>query len=154
MDHAANAMEPLTYHGYSHTVWSELLHCNSAGGMIDLTVGAGYAAEAALRPKVPCVGLAQTPTHELVVRRYLLLHLWGLMNEPGSAHFEPRLHSLLADDAGRKDPKGGGKEGGKKSKDGGEKGGKEVAGTAGGKDGGGEAEPQAQGCWWRSPATE
>ena len=46
-------VEPLTYHGYTRTVWEELLHCHSAAGMIDLTVGAGYAAEAALRLKVP-----------------------------------------------------------------------------------------------------
>ena len=79
-ERANTSVEPLTYHGYTRTVWEELLHCHSAAGMIDLTVGAGYAAEAALHLKVPYVGLVQTPTHELVVRRYLFRRLWGLMN--------------------------------------------------------------------------
>ena len=96
-ERANTIVEPLTYHGYTRAVWEELLHCHSAAGMIDLTVGAGYAAEAALHLKVPYVGLVQTPTHELVVRRYLFRRLWDLMNEPGSAHFEPQLHALLAD---------------------------------------------------------
>ena len=106
-ERANTTVEPLTYHGYTRTVWEELLHCHSAAGMIDLTVGAGYAAEAALHLKVPYVGLVQTPTHELVVRRYLFRRLWDLMNEPGSAHFEPQLHALLADVA--KDPPKDGK---------------------------------------------
>ena len=69
------------------TLRGELLHCHSAAGMIDLTVGAGYVAEAALRLKAPCVGLVQTPTHALVVRRYLRRRLWDLMNEPVTAQF-------------------------------------------------------------------
>ena len=78
-ERANTTVEPLTYHGYTHTVWGELLHCHSAAGVIDLTVGAGYVAEAALHLKVPYAGLVQTLTHELVVRRYLFRRLWDRM---------------------------------------------------------------------------
>ena len=87
--------EPLCFHAYSQEVWSELIHMHSAVGVIDLTPGPGYSAEACIMSKTLFVGFVQTPAHETVVRKYLFRRLWALMQKPGSPFYEGELTSLL-----------------------------------------------------------
>ena len=101
-----DTVEPLTYHGYNHKVWTELLHSHNASAFIDFTVGAGYAAEAAMHLKLPYVGFVQTALHETLVRRHLFRRMWDLMNQAGSLHYEPQLPALLkSKDSEAKDSK-------------------------------------------------
>ena len=88
-------VEPVCFHAHSSGLCSELLHMHSACGVIDLTVGPGYLAEACIAAKVPFVGLVQTITHETIIRRYLFKRTWDLMQNSHSLHYEPDLHMMM-----------------------------------------------------------
>ncbi|CAE7820479.1 unnamed protein product, partial [Symbiodinium sp. CCMP2456] len=90
-----DALEPMSWHQLTWTFWAELCHSHNVTGIIDCTVGAGYVAEAALREKIPYLGVAMTVMHANLVRQYLFGRMWELMQKPGGEHYSAELHEAL-----------------------------------------------------------
>ncbi len=88
-------VEPVNFHGYTASVWDELIHSHSVSAVVDFTPGGGYLAEACIVAKVPYVGFVQTDAHERVIRRYLFKRVWDLMCTPGSQHYESKHRAFM-----------------------------------------------------------
>ena len=94
-----DSLEPLSWHQSSWIFWAEMFHSHNVTGVIDFTAGAGYVAEAALREKIPYLGIGMTVAHVNTMRHYLFTRMWELMLKPGSDHYVSELHEALGHQA-------------------------------------------------------
>ena len=98
-------VEPVFFHAVSVETHEELLHGMCVEALVDSTPGAGTAALAAMRKRIPYFGVCLTDKHkELLQLRLEELCFQEMKKEDGPLH-EPGLVSLLTGDANDPDGK-------------------------------------------------
>ncbi len=92
-------LEPAFFHAAPLQLWQELIHSYAIGSVIDLSVGDGRAALAALAERVPYVGVTLSEKHAELVTQRLQLEVFRLMQDAQSPFHQPGLVAALGQTA-------------------------------------------------------
>ena len=88
-------LEPVFMHALHHNFHEELLHSFAITAQVDATPGAGDAALACVKARVPYVGICLTQTHEEKLMQRLLWLAFNEMQKEDSPMTDPALRKLL-----------------------------------------------------------
>ena len=110
--------EPVFFHATPTKLWEEIFHCHNVKAVVDLTPGDGAKALAAIRARVPCVGVTFTGAHRDQLLMQLDKSVLKMYQLEGDKLYEPGFAELLKDspvedglpsEAGKKTPNPAGK---------------------------------------------